>query len=378
MSVNTNKSEIVIHEGGRVYLADVPRPKESCSTLSVLAAALQQRGEDITYTQLMGHSSRAFRLQFSWCPSSPHACVGFDTMKPAQKAAGYRMIPLHAQFYADEGEHRDATEQEREESLARIRAAIDRGESVGGGSEEDFLIVGYEPKSEENPTGLLRRPGPVGGPPQPNEPYLQPVKHLPWGLALLEKADTKPSVQESATWALRMAVLNAERGTVEGSDLAIGFAAWEKWIKELEPKAFQAVVDETDKQLKEMGRAKENALWGICLGNAWSYENLFFARFEAARYLREIAPDMPEASHPHLLAAADAYEKVHHALVPKGECFTKIAPYPFMLKNVKAEWTDELRARQAQLLTAGLVHEREAVSELKKALQAMNLELAHE
>jgi hypothetical protein len=342
--------------------------------LSVLAAALQQRGEDITYTQLLGHSSRAFRLQFSWCPSSPHACIGFDTSKPAQKAAGYRMVPLHSQFYAGEGEHREATEQEREESLVRIRAAIDRGESVGGGSEEDFLIVGYEPASDENPTGLLRRPGPIGGPPQPDEPYVEPVKRFPWGMALLEKADTKPTLQESATWALRMAVVNAERGTVEGTDHAIGFAAWEKWIRELEPAAFQAMVDETAQQLKEMGRVKEDPLRGICLGNAWSYENLYFARFEAARYLREIAPQMPEASRSHLLAAADVYEQVHRTLVPKDECFTKIAPYPFMLKDVKAQWTDALRARQAKLLTAALVHEREAVSALKKALQAIDLE----
>lgn len=39
MKNQTSHSRKVIHEGGRVYLADVPRPKESCSTLSVQAAA---------------------------------------------------------------------------------------------------------------------------------------------------------------------------------------------------------------------------------------------------------------------------------------------------------------------------------------------------
>ena len=38
--------------------------------------------------------------------------------------------------------------------------------------------------------------------------------------------------------------------------------------------------------------------------------------------------------------------QVHHALVPDDECFTSIAPYPFMLKDLATEWSDDLRARQ--------------------------------
>jgi hypothetical protein len=361
----------VTREGGRVWIEGVPRPCGSCSSLAALTAALQQRGEDVSYTYLMGASSRAFRFQFSWCASAPHAYVGFNTFEPALKAVGYGQTPLAGQFVFSDDGHRDATDEDRAETHAAVQAAIDAGQTVMFGSEEDALLVGYEPISDENPTGWLCRPGPIGGPPKPDEPYVQAVKGMPWGLCTLKRIGEPVPRREAARWAIQTAVANAGRGTVEGGDLKTGFAAWQKWIDELEPKRFEAVVAETRRQLTDMGRGNEDAVQGICLGNAWCYENLYFARVEAARYLREIASDMPEATRAHLADAANEYEAASKALVPEGECFTRIAPYPWALKDVGAEWTDAMRARQADLLREALQAERRAVAALHKALDAM-------
>ena len=358
----------VKHEGNRVVIGDVPRPFGSCSSLAVLTALLQQRGEDVSYTYLMGASSRAFRFQFSWCPSAPHAYIGFNTFEPALKAMGYGRTQLAGQYtWTDEG-HRDATDAEREQTRAAVKAAIDAGQPVMFGSEEDSLLVGYEPTSDGNPTGWLSRPGPLGGPVKPDEPYVQPIKKMPWGLCTLEKTGDRMPRREAALWAIRTAIINAERGTVEGKNLKTGFAAWQKWIDELP--AFGQVVERTSAELRKAGR-KDAPLFELQLGNAWCYENLHFARLEASKYLRAIASDLPGAARPPLSKAADEYESAARALVPEGECFTEIAPYPWKVNGRVTEWTDALRERQAALLREGLEHERAAIDALKAAVAEM-------
>jgi hypothetical protein len=359
----------VKREGDRVFIADVPKPTGSVSSLAVLTAALQQRGEDVDYTDLMGISGRAFRLQFSWCPSSPHAYIGYDCFEPAVAAMGYESTQLAGTFDRLKRADGKATPEQQEHTRAVVKAEIDAGRSVIFGSEEDALLVGYEPISDDNPTGWLRRPGPHGG----GKKYMRPIKNMPWGLCALEKvAEPKPR-RQAAINAMRVAILNAERGTVQDSELKTGFAAWEKWIKELEPAAFKAMVDDTRRQLKELGREKEDPVWGMCLGNAWIYQNLREARREAATYLRRVAGDLPESARPHVLAAADAYEKVADVLEQKGAdegapCPFEYVPYPFRLKNVAEEWTDQMRAQQAIWLKNALPHERKAIAELSKAL----------
>lgn len=168
----------------RVVVTNAPRPFASCSTLASLAAALQQRGEDITYTYLVGASAFAFRLQFSWCPGAPHAQVGYDCVTPALAAVGYAATrhPGTLVFSSDPAERaRPATPAELAATRAAVKAAIDANETVIYGSEEDGLLVGYEPVSKHNASGWLCRPGPLGPPPKPGEPYALPIKHVPWG-----------------------------------------------------------------------------------------------------------------------------------------------------------------------------------------------------
>ena len=344
------------NEACRVVIEDVPRPFQSCSSLSVLAALLQHRGEDVSYTYLMGASCRAFRFQFSWCPSAPHAYIGFNTFEPALRAMGYEQTRL-----------REANDDDRAETSAAVKAAIDAGQTVMFGSEEDGLLVGYEPISDENPTGWLCRPGPLGGPPKPDEPYCQPIKKMPWGLCTLEKTGEPIPRGEAARWAIETAVTNAERGTVEDKELKTGFAAWEMWIDELP--VFDQVVERIRAELEKAGR-KDDPAFELQLGNAWCYENLHFARYEAAKYLREITCDMSESGRSHLTKAADEYGQICKALVPEGECFTEIAPYPWALNGQTKPWSDEMRERQAGLLRDALEHERAAIEALKPALAA--------
>jgi hypothetical protein len=342
----------------------------------VLTAALQHRGEDVTMTYLYGASSRAFRLQFSWCPSAPHAYVGFNCFNPALKAMGYEATQHAGTFTFLQEAPKEAvpsTEAQREETCKVVKAAVDAAEAVIFGSEEDALLVGYEPVSDENPTGWLCRPGPLGGPPPDDEPYVLPVKQMPWGLCTLRKVSDPMPRGDAALWAIKTAVINAERGTVEGEDLKTGFAAWQKWIDELP--TFDQVVEKTRKDLDEQGRDDDPA-FQLQLGNAWTYENLYFARLEAARYLRDIAPDMPEEMRSHIEKAADKYEETKKALVPEGDCFTKIAPYPWTSKEKSEPWTDAMRMRQAGLLRDALKHERAAIEALKAALNAMDKEPA--
>ena len=58
----------------------------------------------------------------------------------------------------------------------------------------------------------------------------------------------------------------------------------------------------------------------IQLGNAWCYDSLIDARRCAAGHLRSIAGEFGKDASPHLLAAADAYERVVEALTEGVEC----------------------------------------------------------
>ncbi|NQT88121.1 hypothetical protein HQ560_15245, partial [bacterium] len=216
----------------RRILEDAPAPKGTNTVLASLAAALQANGGAATYEQLMGVSSRAFRLQFNWCPSAPHSHCGFNTFEPALRATGYATqdYPL-AVWEPETRQQREATDAELAAARQAVQASIDAGMPVLFGSEECGLLVGYEPLSEANPTGWLARPGPLGPPPMDDAPTVRPVEKLPWGVSILRKAGEAPEFRVSVLWSLRTAVENARKPTQGG--YAMGFAAWERWIREL-------------------------------------------------------------------------------------------------------------------------------------------------
>jgi hypothetical protein len=361
-------TQTVKREGETVYIADVPKPVGSVSSLAVLTAALQQRGEDVDYNYLMGAGGRAFRLQVNWCGSGPHAHFGIDCYTPAVEAMGYERVKLPGTHDVSTKPWVDATPEQQAHTRAVVKAEIDAGRTVPFSTGEDALLVGYEPISDDNPTGWLRRPGPHGG----GKKYMRPIKQMPWALDALKRISKPVSTRQAAINAIRMAIKNAERSTVDDENLKTGFTAWQSWIDELEPDNFKAVIERVRKQMAEQGNSDADPLPGICNGNAWIHQNLAEARQEAAKYLRRIAPAMPESSRPHLLAAADSYERVTEVMsnddVEGEPCAYEFVPYAFRLKDVAREWTAEHRALQRKTLIAALPHERAAVDALKEAL----------
>jgi len=353
-------------EGDRVWVAGVPRPRGVNSVLASTASVLQAAGEDVTYEHLMGVSSRAFRLQFNWCPSAPHSYCGFNTFKPALQAVGYTARSFPG------GGWKDQKQAEIEKGRAAVRAAIEAGRPCLSGSEEEGVLVGFEPAAK-GATGWLARPGPIGGPPKANEPYLRPVKKLPWGVCVLTKSkEAPPPRRESVLWSLKAAVANAGKRTI--GDYSAGFAAWERWIAELAD--LDPVVKATAKALAEQKRphAEKDVLFNLALGNAWCFESVIDARQAAAKYLRSVAGEFDAEAGGHLRQAAGRYEKLAEGLTKA--CPTEVAPYPWMLKDIRTEWTDDMRRAQADLLKTALTSERKAVAAIGKAVAAMDVEAA--
>ncbi len=359
----------VRREGERAVIADVPRPQGTNTMLASLTSVLQSIGEDVSYEYLMGVSSRAFRLQFAWCPSGPHACVGFNTFKPAVKAVGYDVSGyLIVEF--DSGKAKAPDQDRLQAARQAVKAAIDTGVPVMFGSEEEGVLVGYEPPGEGNATGWLCRPGPLGGPPKKDEPYTKAVAKVPWGVSVLARSKGEPpSRREGVIWSLKTAVANAHRGDVNG--LAIGFAAWEKWIAEL--RDFEVPRRETKAQLAKQDRphSEKDVASSLCLGNAWCFESLIDARRAAGTYLRSVAAQFGTDAAGHLREAATHYDAVVKCLTTRRS--TEIAPYPWMLKD-KKKWTDAIRTQQAAMLADALALERKAVAEIAKALEAEGID----
>jgi hypothetical protein len=354
----------ITREGDRVLIQDVPRPKGANSTLASLTAVMQSQGQDVTYEQMMGMSGRAFRLQFSWCPSCPHAMVGFDVFERALAATGWTHEPLAGKYHQAHTAQ-GVTEADRRATQAAVRASIDAGVPVLASSEECGVIVGYETPSDESPTGWLHRGGPLP-PAQDGEPYVRPGKDWPWNAIVLKRAGEQMDAKQAAVGAITFG-LRCARTSAYGKG-AVGLAAWDKWIGELEK--VEAIIEASCAELAAAGRASEDAAFGVQLGNAWTYESLYDARKAAAVYLRGIAALFEEDTAKALNEAADQYAAVAETLCP--ECFTRIAPYPWMKDT---PWTPE-RKRQAELLTKALVHERKAIAALEQALTAEGVDVA--
>ncbi|MBN1593591.1 MAG: hypothetical protein JW941_10155 [Candidatus Coatesbacteria bacterium] len=360
MAVNEEESE-------RNLLHDVPRPTGANTVLASLAAALQASGEDISYEFLMGVSSRAFRLQFCWCPSAPHSHCGFNTFDPAIKAIGYESKDYMLACWEQETRKcREATEDELNEARDAVRASIESGMPVLLNSHECSLIAGHESPSDKNPTGWLQRPGPLGPPPTDDEPYTMPVEQIPWCITTIKRSASKPPDRmESIVWSLKKAVENAHADKI--GLYSTGFAAYDRWIRELAD--LRPVIGESQEYLDKYD-SDESAPFGVQVGNAWCYESLHDARKQAAAYLRSIAGDFGEAAAEHLRAAADEYDAVVHELIDGLKCFTHLAPYPWM-EDIK--WDNEKRAEQAERLKKALPHERKAIDHIAVALKEEGL-----
>ena len=331
---------ITIHRNDdRVWLEGVQGwfvgDKES-SSHAAQEAIMQALGEKIDYTTLVGVSGLAFRMQVSkegLCPSSPHPACGFQCLERSNMA-----LPWDLQFYSIRPNDSDDVLQVRQVVLE----SIEHGVPVQYGSEEDGVVIGYQKGGEE---WLCLHPYREGG----KTMFVEP--NLPWGVAIFTGRKTQPTnLKKLALGALQQALHMAHDEQAGG--YFVGTKAWEVYLEKLE--ALQLANDDSRQE--------------SMLGNAWIYECLVQFRRTAATYLRGLAGEFSSPAAAHLHKAASLYtEMTESILCNEEQCFTTIAPYPWLLKEGQ-RWSPDMIQEQIKRLMETEPLEHEALHDLEQAL----------
>jgi hypothetical protein len=332
----------VHREGDRVWLEGVNGwfvgDRES-SIHAGQAEAMEAVGEDTTYAYLVGVSGLAFRMQVSkdgLCPSSPHSFCGYDCHTRSSQALPWKLKVFNVKPNDTAGV-----------AAARqaVVASIERGVPVQYGGEEDGIIVGYQKGGAE---WICFHPLREGG----TKTF---VETRPWTIVVFkEPKDALSARRELALGALRQAVEMADAEEADG--YYVGFRAWDAYLEKLSD--LQGADDETKKE--------------SIFGNSWIYECLAQYRDAAAQYLRDVAGEFGDATSDHLFKAANLFDRMANQVLRDEEhCVITVAPMPWSLKDGEA-WTDEMRAAQVERLKAALPLEREAIGELRAALDSLD------
>ena len=334
-SVHTN----VRREDGKVWIDGVKlwiTADRGSSVHAAQAAIMEVVGEDVSYTDLVGASGLAFRLQVapSLCPSSPHSSCGEQCGAGAVNALTWqiRTYGVDPSDSAGVAEARQA-----------IVESIDRGVPVQYGCEEDGLIVGYQSNGDE---WLCLHPY------KGDTVFVE--TDWPWGIAVFTAPkEAAPNRREVAAAAIQKAVRMAHAESADG--YPIGFHAWDVWLAKL---ASLEIADEGTRN-------------GHMLGNSWIYGTLVEYRGIAAEYLTSVASEFDETTAAHLLAAAALYDRMaKEILADDAHCVTEIAPLPWMLGEGET-WTAATHSDQMRRMRNALPLERQAVAELEAALASM-------
>jgi hypothetical protein len=302
-----------------------------------MAIAFQAMGDTTTYLDLMGLSAAAFRLQVggALCPSSPHPHLGYSCAALAREALGYAFV-----------EHPWAPgEADNEKRVRRaVVESIERGAPVLTAEEETGLVVGYVGDGESL---LIRPPYSKRGDP----PDVVPNPDV-WGFGAVETLP-KPAGTREVIRSLEVAAELAHMLELQPGGYASGFAAYETWISHLR-----------DPSLAEGAELPAEA---IILGNAHIYYCLSDARRCASEYSAVWKDRFPDRVRGRLGEVAELYGQVHELL----EAGWGYVPWPRELRQA-SEWTQERRGGQAAVLEEVLAMERQAISGIEGALQALD------
>lgn len=317
------------------------------SVMGALTAAFQAMGVDAGYEFLMGVSGAAFRLQFNWCPSAPHAECGRHCTQPALEALGYEVYWITTRDQGDELPDGVA------EAQAALVATIDEGKPALLSSEECGLIVGYVNDGQR----FLIRPYSAEFTSQ-KQGYAT-MTQWPWAVGILSAKGEPPSRWESVRQSLAAAIEMAH--TPSYGNYTSGFAAYERWATELLDEARFADLDSGN--------------WhSLALGNGYTYGCLADARLAAGKYLYAVAAECEEAVATPLTEAAQFYERIHKTMWrkrPELPC-----PWSLMPWDLKApeNWTPAMRQAQSHVLRQLWGLELEGVAALERSLAAMSLD----
>jgi len=309
------------------------RGKE-CTFIGALAAATSVTEHPYTYEQLMGYSGLAFRVRWHhlsaepgkrWCPS---CAVGEmdEEILAAAKATGWE---LDTRVHAD-----------LEDIRQLVVASIDAGKPVV--AYDDGLnmtcLYGY---GEGAKTYLHRN---YSG---SDEPWIQPVDKASWMWIFLGEHSDPPPPAESVRAALKMAVRHWTRGTAKTgpSEYLYGRSAYDTWMADL---AAADALDEKDAA-------------GLLSVSWWVMYTLADARAAAVTFLRESAGLFDGPAAEAINRAADGYEQLRQFL---GERVFG-AKDCFLDRENLAGWTEEVRAREIEILTEAARLDAAAVAEIE-------------
>ena len=343
----TGQPSPVRREKDRTYVTGLEKypvgckDAHDCSIIACIAGAMAALGEvELTYPYLMGVSGAAFRVQMGyprWCPSAACADCGYDCTPGAMKATGFRLTSIPV---VDDPDH---LEQAAARAAEAVRQSVDRGIPLLYISEESGLAVGYR-----NDGKRIVRPYEA-----PDTTDYVETEDWPWVLGVIEPEDEPMDRRQAVADSLRLAVRLAR--TERFGDYVSGFAALEHWS--------EALLD--DGRFAEL--TPEN-WWPIAHGNGWCYPSLWSARYNAARYLREVADEWDDPARSKLLELAGVYQRMHQTLSrtqPEFDCIWSLQPW--MLKS-PANWTRAIREKESALLREALAIEREAVTKIEAML----------
>lgn len=309
-----------------------------CTFLGALEAALAITPHPFRYHDLMGWSGMAFRTRWfggndtgaRWCPSS---AVGEmeEEIEAVGETTGW---PLHF-------EHLDTKDAAAVQRLtADLTTSINSGKPVlvYDPGMDMAVAYGYEDRGKS----LLLR-----GYDRGEEPLRLPPAKLGFMLLFLEEHRDGLSRRDALLNALQRAVRNWERQQFhEGpGDYWYGKAAYARWIADL-----QGAGGYTDEE-----RGFLRGVSGFC------FFTLRGARRSAVTFLRDNASLLDAPAAAALERAAAIYEQEAELLHKDFSAGTAFA-------RDGSEWTPEVRAREAAILTQACAMEEKAMAELKKGL----------
>ena len=340
----------VKHDGDRVWIEGVPSlawgTNRECTFAGGLEAALAVTDHPVKYADIMGWTGLAFRVRWTddQSPSSPVGEMP-EEYDAVQKATGWQMetaVQLGQQ------------NPDMMQFLPKIVASIDAGLLVPayGSALDVSVIYGYK----DGGTTLILRDYHKG------DNFELPIEKLGPLQTYLREYTNPPDRLTSLKEALTIAVRNWKRNRGEGnapaSNYHYGDAAFAAWLRDL------PLADGFAQAAKEKFF---HTSW-------WNYISLIDARHAAVSFLQENAPLLDGEASAALERAADLYrqeEELCNAAIEKGEFFW-IGGGRFAAGRTVNDWTPAVRERQQEILAEARKLEAAAITEIVKALAAMD------
>ena len=317
-----------------------------CTFAGALEAALAVTDHPCSYADIMGLTGLAFRVRWyrgrvgqRWCPSSP---VGEfpEEMEAFQHATGW---PLRVE--ARMGQEPARMEEFAPDIVASINAGRPAPAYDGVAALDMGVVFGYEQRGKT----LLVRSYHSG------EPVRQPAEKLGPMLLLLGEHQGGMSPRDGLVHALKLAVSNWRRPPAEGDrgGYLYGEAALAQWAKDL----------------GEGDGPKDDEKGLLFFVSFWSFDCLADARNSAVKFLEPRLDLVSGKARAALERALGQYRRDADLLAAPLRDHDAFLGW-WSGKTI-ADWTADVRRREAEILTQVRETECRAVAQMEAALTAL-------